>query len=446
MNNSSEGLENKDKVLEVPYAFGKLNVTEMFEPGTNKPSGVFNVTDKERGFSFGVLKINKEESTFQMLTPSGYVTHDNVNILVDESLNAENFRKINLNDQVVGASTSGTGPRSLECSEEPKDQVEAPRFKISNMLKQKKENDYLVSPPIDKPKTKSKIEITKIVRTPPTLPGAPCTSNTTGRTSSGNTLNYKKQKATSDATEPKYLKKLKSTGDLHNFKLHIENLNLSHMPQLHWASLNFFSGKELIYTHFLYSSDALINQDTLKDIKTPVKFSTTGQFTVESLVDDFRLCLADGFTLSKNPENQTIQFRSNAPKNSKLAYNRYKLFIEPGKEIVVDSAKTQCIFDEKVFQSLLNQEVTSMLSAIKFVKYLNIAIVLHSKFMDSMGIRLDRIKREDVTSMPYYMVLKLNTGYDCLNSYTGKLLNKYLTKKNSLFSQVYNVDPKLNLK
>ena len=117
-----------------------------------------------------------------------------------------------------------------------------------------------------------------------------------------------------------------------------------------------------------------------------------------------------------------------------------------GKEIVVDSAKTQCIFDEKVFQSLLNQEVTSMLSAISFVKYLNIAIVLHSKFMDSMGIRLDRIKREDVTSMPYYMVLKLNTGYDCLNSYTGKLLNKYLTKKNSLFSQVYNVDPKLNLK
>ncbi len=49
--------------LEVPYAFGKLNVVEMVDPVTKEPTGVFNVMEKERGFSFGILKLSQEEAT-----------------------------------------------------------------------------------------------------------------------------------------------------------------------------------------------------------------------------------------------------------------------------------------------------------------------------------------------------------------------------------------------
>lgn len=92
------------KSLEVPYAFGKLNVVEMVDPVTNVPTGVFNVMEADRGFSFGTLRLNREEERRTEV----------------DCMN-ERFLKLNTTQQTAA----------------PKQQQQ------STMLQQKKENDYL---------------------------------------------------------------------------------------------------------------------------------------------------------------------------------------------------------------------------------------------------------------------------------------------------------------
>lgn len=218
---------------------------------------------------------------------------------------------------------------------------------------------------------------------------------------------------------------------------------------MQWGSLNFYSGKNLIYTHYLWGNDPIdINKDTLLNIKTPAKFGGPNQFTTESLADDFRLVLANGFKLTKNKDNNMIDFQinPNEKEQKNVLKNKYKIFIEANTDIIIDNENPQCIYDEKMIENLMHQDVKSMDNAIKFSKCLSVGIVLHTQLMNSMGISMERIGREDLRSMPYYMVLKFHEGYDSLNKYTQKMLTRYLTKKNSFFGQVYNVDPNLNLK
>ena len=125
----------------------------------------------------------------------------------------------------------------------------------------------------------------------------------------------------------------------------------------------------------------------------------------------------------------------------------YKLFMQLDKGVDVTSNDSKVVlFDERQIQSQLAQEVNSLKSAVNFVHTLNVAIVLQNRFMACMGVTLDRTERKDLTNMPYYMLLKFHVGYDSLNAFTTKLINKYLTKKNNLFGQVLNVDADLNLK
>lgn len=133
------------------------------------------------------------------------------------------------------------------------------------MLKQKKENDYLVS----QPKKKAKISSTDL---------GPSTSQ--AQTGSSDKLNV--------------------------FKDYIGNLNLP-LSNLSWGTLNFYSGSKLLYTYHLAGDDPiLINKNTLKDVKVPIKLSGSTQFKTESLVEDFRQNLKDGFTLSYNKTCKTV--------------------------------------------------------------------------------------------------------------------------------------------
>lgn len=88
-----------------------------------------------------------------------------------------------------------------------------------------------------------------------------------------------------------------------------------------------------------------------------------------------------------------------------------------------------------------------MRTAVDFGHSLNAAIVLQSSLMSAMGVRLDQVDRQSLSDMPYYMLLKFHVGYEALNAFTGRMVNKYLAKKNSLLAnQVFNVHPDLNLK
>lgn len=120
--------------------------------------------------------------------------------------------------------------------------------------------------------------------------------------------------------------------------------------------------------------------------------------------------------------------------------------MEPEKSIEITDNESKCIFDEKFIKGSLDKKVTSMESALDFTNYLNLAIVVHVQMLHVMGVGMSRINKNNLSAMPYYMILKFNSGYDNLNSHTTKMLNKYLTRNNSLLSSVLNIQPTTNLK
>jgi len=234
MQNQPSLVNNEPTSLEIPYAFGKLNVYEILDPSTNEPTGVFNITDHERGFSFGVLKISDNQALQDGL--------DNLqNIIGPEKVNfsAENFANLNLDDQLGQQNSSNMLKRS--CSDDP------PTKTASNMIRLKQENAYLVE----------------------------------GENPA------KKQKT-----------------NLQMFKERIENLNLPY-GEIQWGSLLFYSGKQLVHTQHLWGLEdsVTVSQESLLNVQVPVRFGACGQFNTESLVEDFRYFLGDGFRLTRSKEN-----------------------------------------------------------------------------------------------------------------------------------------------
>ena len=235
------------KTLEVPYAYGKLNVSEMIDPETNQATGYYKIVDENRGWSFGMVKFNAD-GVIENPEAIGQITLENFNNINITEPNESGTTQIEAADQEVITSSS--------------------KAKSSNMLKQKKENDYLVS----QPKKKAKTSSTDV---------RPSTSQT-------------------------QLPKSVSTNKLNNFKDYIGNLNLP-VSNIPWGSLNFYSGSQLLYTYHLAGKEPiLISKDTLKDVKIPIKSSGGTQFKTESLVEDFRQNLKCGFYLSYNQTGKTV--------------------------------------------------------------------------------------------------------------------------------------------
>lgn len=143
---------------------------------------------------------------------------------------------------------------------------------------------------------------------------------------------------------------------------------------------------------------------------------------------------------------QRIDAKTTENNSQRVRSNNYKLFLSKNDQIEVTSAGLECIYDDKLIQSQLISEVNSMKSAYSFTDNLPLALVLQNSFMNAMGVKLNRITRENVTDMPYHMVLKVHSGFDNLHSHMTKMINKYLTRKNNFFGQVYNIDPDVNLK
>ncbi len=81
------------KTLEVPYAYGKLNVSEMIDPVTNQANGCYNIVDEEKGWSFGVFKFNAD-GTIENPEAIGQITLENFN-KIDISESVESTPKLN---------------------------------------------------------------------------------------------------------------------------------------------------------------------------------------------------------------------------------------------------------------------------------------------------------------------------------------------------------------
>ena len=54
---------------------------------------------------------------------------------------------------------------------------------------------------------------------------------------------------------------------------------------------------------------------------------------------------------------------------------------------------------------------------------LYVVIVINNVFLTKMGVTMERITRKSAENMPYYLVLKMNTEFDHLNSHVLSLLN-----------------------
>lgn len=414
VNNITEGAttSNNNTSLEVPYAFGKLNVYEMLDPKTNKPSGVFNITDHERGFSFGVLKLADDQALKDGLTnlqsivgPEQQISFANENFM-NLNLNAEKKSHFKASDDLTFSNDHDIATTSkAEKSEE-----KAPtNSKIStekyNMMKQKQENAYRVE--------KSK------------LSPADSSNESSGQSAA------KKQKTS-----------------LHMFKERISNLSLPY-SQMQWGSLLFYSGKDLVHTHYLWGEEAVVvSQKTLVDVKVPAKFAG-GKVGCESLVDDFRYVLGEGFKLTRSKDKvefERVESKISEANSKRIKPNNYKLLWGADQSLVVTSNEAHSIYQDKTIQSKITSEVVSFDTAYKVTESLGVAIVCCNMFMGMHGVRPENISHGNVTEMPYYMVLKVHAGYESLNNHVIKLMNKYLKKKNNFFGQVYNIAPDVNLK
>ncbi len=233
-------LTEGNTTLEVPYSFGKLNIYEMVDPSTKNSTGIFNITDQERGYSFGILKIANNQDSLS----------NDEDMIGLEEFNQEAITRINQNtdDQTDQSKQSSFNlfKRST---------IDEPFFKTtSNMIKLKQENAYLVE-------------------------------------GSNNNL----------ATN--------QNDSLQLFRERIGNLNLPYVDN-QWGSLLFYSGQKLLHTHHLWKEvgeSVIVSQESLLNIKVPMKFNGTAQFSTESLVSDFRYSLGDGFILTRSKENVKIK-------------------------------------------------------------------------------------------------------------------------------------------
>ncbi len=134
-------------------------------------------------------------------------------------------------------------------------------------------------------------------------------------------------------------------------------------------------------------------------------------------------------------------------KNAKLLdSNKYKIFTSGDRSVTVASNEIQVIYDNADIKNLLTNDVNSMKSAYEFTKNLDVVIVIQNRFMGINGLNLGSISRQCLSNLPYYIVLKVHSGYESLNEHMRKLINKHLKKNNMFFGQVYNVKPDLNLK
>jgi hypothetical protein len=117
-----------------------------------------------------------------------------------------------------------------------------------------------------------------------------------------------------------------------------------------------------------------------------------------------------------------------------------------GLSVDVTDNDSVLIYEDSAIQKLLTSDVSSMRSAYEFTANLDVVIVLQNRFMRVNGLSLDTISRENLSEMPYYIVLKVHSGYQSLNSQMTRLINKHLKKKNSFFGQVYRIEADVNLK
>ena len=410
------------QVLEVPYAFGKLIVKEKRDPKTSKSSGQFNVVDPVRSLTFRVLNSDEREQNLV-----------NLNFSQTKPKSRKKSVKTCADTNELAAKSS---MKQYSDTQLKKFAEDSPCSKLNSIIRQKKSKES--SEPqattsakstsktdIDKPKSKTSISKKSSVTSVDNQ--MPCTSR---EAMQGEQTSQKRQKTANET-------------NLNQFKalnLHIENMTFS---KVQWGSLSFYSGKNLVYNHFLWGDEKIsIDYTALLDMKVPAKIGK--QIKTESLAEDYRHVLNDGFTLQRNPVNGLIQFKR-VNETKKIRPNCYKIFAEPDKVVDVTSDEALAIFDENSLSGIINN-VDSFADAHKYVKNLNLIIVINSDFMNKMGITLDRISRKNVTTMPYYIVLKLHAGYDILHNHLIRLMHKHLAKTNSLFEPIFEIDPTLNLK
>lgn len=115
MNNPTESSEidtaqnGAARKLEVPYAYGKLSVSQIIDPETNLATGYYNIVDEDRGWSFGAVKFNAD-GVIENPEVFGQITTENFNAInITES--EEQVKDVNVNTNENQASAE---KRSLD--------------------------------------------------------------------------------------------------------------------------------------------------------------------------------------------------------------------------------------------------------------------------------------------------------------------------------------------
>jgi hypothetical protein len=95
-------------------------------------------------------------------------------------------------------------------------------------------------------------------------------------------------KNVSSSAAKKIANKFSKTGSLTDIETKVSPRNDISISKLMWGVLNFYSCKNLIYTHYLWGEEALsINCESMKNVRN----FNLGIERIESLADDFRYVL-----------------------------------------------------------------------------------------------------------------------------------------------------------
>lgn len=81
------------------------------------------------------------------------------------------------------------------------------------------------------------------------------------------------------------------------------------------------------------------------------------------------------------------------------------------------------IYDGNLALNQLENKVKKPEDGYDMIDSLYVIIVINNTFLTKMGISMERITRKSADKMPYYLVLKMNTEFDTLNSHILSLVN-----------------------
>lgn len=185
-----------------------------------------------------------------------------------------------------------------------------------------------------------------------------------------------------------------------------------------WGCLQFYENSKLVFAQDLWSNEIEVNGKNLLQLNESLPKIDDSNFLMNYW--DWAHIIDSGFWLSKKKEN-TVGIKINGSMDE---HSQFKFFAGDN-EIVAKKGKYYEIFNGTHMSKHIDK-VNSIRSAYQSKKYCYVIIGIYGKFMRNLGLFFDftKISKDMTTSLPYWLLLKINREFIYLDNKVKSFLNK----------------------